>query len=127
MTITANRPTLTEAERAQARADLNHDERIFHNASIEEALDDIEREIARIRRIARNIPTDHESAALALELVEAVGRQYKPRGKVASIMHLLGLVQDSAVRQARAHSNTWDEIAEKLGETRPNLIARFKD
>ena len=68
MTITA---TLTPAEREQARADLDHDQRIFYNAAIEEALDDIEREIARIRRIAANVPTDHESPELALELVEA--------------------------------------------------------
>jgi hypothetical protein len=127
MTITANRATLTEAEREQAREDLNWDERIFYAAGIDEALDQLATEIARIRMIAEKVPAEYSNAEKALALVEAVGRQYKPRGKVASIMNLIALVQDSAVRQARVHGATWDEIADLLGETRPNLIARFKD
>lgn len=122
MTITA---TLTPAERAQAREDLNHDERIFHNAVIEAALDDIEREIARIRRIAANVPTGHASPNLALELVESVGRQYVPRGPLATIMHLFNLVQDAAVMQARAHGATWEALAEKRGEAKSKTHARF--
>lgn len=124
MTITAT-ATLTPAEREQARADLDHDQRIFYNAAIEEALDDIEREIARIRRIAANVPTDHESPELALELVEAVGRQYVPRGPLATIMHLFNLVQDYAVHQARSHGATWEKLGHARGESGKKTHARF--
>lgn len=122
MTITA---TLTTAEREQARADLNHDQRIQHNAEIEEALDQLEREIARIRRVAAAIPTDHQSTDLALELVEVAGRQYVLRGPLANIMHVLAVVQDGAVSQARAHGATWEQIAERRGESRQKTHARF--
>lgn len=124
MTITA---TLTAAEREQARKDLDLDldQRIACNASIEHTLDEIEREIARIRRIAAAVPTGHESPELALELVEAVGRQYVLRGPLATIMNLFGSAQDDAVKQARAHGATWEQIAERRGESRQKTHARF--
>lgn len=119
--------TLTTLERDTARAGLDMDERIARNAEIAEYLDQLATAVAKLRRTADAVPTDYASTFLALELVEVAGRMNKPRGQVAEIVHLLGCVQDAAVRQARTHGASWEAIGLRSGEAKGNLHARFSN
>lgn len=117
--------TLTAYELDTAQAGLDMDQRIFHQAEIAEHLDQLATEIAKLRRLADAVPADYSSPFTALALVEAAGRMRVPGSHVATVVHLLDLLQHAAVRQARAHGCTWEAIAAKTAEAQPNLVRRF--
>lgn len=118
--------TLSTLERDTARENLNQDERMAVNAEISEILDELATEIAKIRRLADEVPTDYASSFTALALVGKLGRISKPRAATARIVHLLDQVQTAAIRQARAHEATLEQIGAETGETRQNVHDRMK-